>query len=154
MKEDTTEVQNMALVKKLNDYMLENNKELYNYLYNKKELKDFLISRSNAAWEAYKTALSEGVPSPDEVSNQILYCGMENSYSEYIDSLLMDNFHEFYTKLQKKPVHTIDNILETLVFACISVFYENLSSSYDQVMDTLDAELIKVLEYQTKIIKV
>ena len=150
---ETAEIlKNRSLAKKLNDYMLENNKELYKYLADKKELEDFLISRSNAAWEEYLTALSGGVPSPDEMSNKILFCGIENSVSEYIDSLLMDNFHEFYTKLQKKPVHTIDNILGTLVFACLDVFYEYLGSSYDSVMDELDEKLIAVLEYQTKII--
>ena len=64
----------------------------------------------------------------------------------------MDNFHEFYIKLQKKPVHTIDNILETLVFACIRVFYEYLSNSYASVMDELDEKLIAVLDHQTKVI--
>ena len=39
----------MPLIKKLNDYMLEHNKELYKFLADTKELKDFLIRRSNAA---------------------------------------------------------------------------------------------------------
>jgi hypothetical protein len=152
MKEETQELKNRPLAKKLNDYMVEHNKELYKYLNDKGELKDFLINRSNAAFEAYKTALSEGVPSPDEVSNSILFCGMENSYYEYIESLLNDNFSEFYTKMNKKPVHTIDNIIEGLVFSCMEVFYKYLGNSYDQIMETLDNELIAVLEYQTKII--
>ena len=119
MKAETSEVKSMALVKKLNDYMMEENNELYNYLNNKKELKDFLINRSNAAFDAYTGAVSAGFPAPDEISNQILFCGMENSYREYIESLLDDNFQEFYIKLNKKPAHTIKNILGTLVFACM-----------------------------------
>jgi hypothetical protein len=152
MKEETQELKNRPLAKKLNDYMVEHNKELYKYLNDKGELKDFLINRSNTAFEAYKTALSEGVPSPDEVSNNVLFCGMENSYYEYIESLLSDNFQEFYIKMNKKPTHTIDNIIEGLVFSCMEVFYKYLGNSYDQVMETLDNELIAVLEYQTKII--
>jgi len=153
-KKDTVpqELHNKHLAKKLNDYMVENNNELYKYLNEKNELKDFLINRSNTAFEAYKNAISEGMPSPDEICNKILFCGIENSYIEYIESLLDDNFFEFYTNLNKKPSHTIDNILESLVFSCMDIFYKYLNNSYEQVMDQLDDELIKVLEYQTKII--
>jgi hypothetical protein len=151
-KEDTKEMKNVPLAKKLNDYMVENNKELYKYLADKGELKGFLVDRSNAAFEAYSSAVGAGFPAPDEISNQILFCGMENSYREYVESLLEDNFLQFFGKLNKKPAHLIDNIIETIVFACMGVFYENLGNTYGQVMDKLDDELIKVLEHQTKII--
>lgn len=64
-KKDTVpqELHNKHLAKKLNDYMVENNNELYKYLNEKNELKDFLINRSNTAFEAYKNAISEGMPS-------------------------------------------------------------------------------------------
>ena len=151
---ETTEIlKSRSLAKKLSDYMVENNIELYKYLADKRELEDFITDRSNTAFDSYNHAVSAGFPAPAEISNQILFCGMENSYGEYIESLLMENeFREFYNKLRRKPGREIDTILETLVFACMGVFYEYLGSSYDSVIDELDEKLIAVLEYQTKLI--
>ncbi len=151
--EKDIELKNRHLAKKLDTYMVENNKELYKYLFDRGELRDFLLNRSNMAFDAYKDAIVGGMASPDEVSNKILFCGIENSYREYIESLLSDNFFEFFTILESKPVHKQNNVLENIVFSCMDIFYEYLSVPYEEAMEKLDEKLIERLSKQTEIIK-
>jgi len=122
-------------------------------LLDKGELRDFLLNRSNMAFDAYNEAITQGVISPDEVSNKILFCGIENSYSEYIESLLRDNFCDFFEKVEKKPIYKQYNIIESIVFSCMDIFYEYISIPYEQAMETLDEKLIERLKKQTEIIK-
>ncbi len=141
-----------VLAKKLDEYLVENNNELYKYLNDKDELKDFLLNRSNTAYDAYIDAVIGGTPSPDEVCHEILYCGVENSYSEYIESILMDNYRDFYERYDKHTELKKENIIESLVFACMDIFYEYLNIPYDQAMEKLDEKLIEKLKKQTEII--
>jgi len=65
---------------KLHNYLLNDNNELYHYLNDKKELEDFLISRTDNAIIAYKSALMGDVTFPEEVKNEALFMCIEIQY--------------------------------------------------------------------------
>ncbi|OFX18231.1 MAG: hypothetical protein A2033_19155 [Bacteroidetes bacterium GWA2_31_9] len=149
LPELTTEkekLKNTVLARRLFEYLEKENKELFKYLYDKGELKEFVLYRSNAAHDEYISAFSDGMYSPDEVANQQLFIGIENSYFEYIESLVKDNFYKYFKKIEKKPSAKYNEIISNLVFDCMEVFYEYISCSYIDVMDSLDRELITALD--------
>ena len=141
--QEEPKVLNLIVAKKLNDYLWKNNKELCIYLQQKDELEEFIINRSNSAFTEYQYAVDAGFYYPDEILNQELYIGIENSYSEYVESLFMNNFTEHYNSKKSEPSYP--DFLNALVLSCMPVFYDYLGSAYANVMDSLDKDLLKKL---------
>lgn len=139
------ELKNRAFALRLFEYLEQENKELFKYLHDKGELRDFILYRSNAAHDEFVSAFSAGMYSPNEVANQRLFLGIENSYFEYIESIVMDNFKKYFKKIEKKSTSKYNEIISNLVFDCMDIFYEYISYSYSDVMDSLDKELITVI---------
>jgi hypothetical protein len=146
----TATAKNIFLAKKLNDYMVEHNNELYEYLNSINELRDFIITRSNEAHESYSSSFSEGMPSPNEVCNSVLFRGMENSYNEYIENLLINDMSEYHSKIEKQKNYYL--IIKEMVFGCMDIFYEYLDNNYVEVMGVLDEKLIlRITEIKNKL---
>jgi hypothetical protein len=118
---ESEKVKNSTLCKKLNDYLVENNYELYKYLADKKELKDFLIIRSNRAHDELVNAMASGAMDAREVSNNALFYGIQGSISEYVESLLIENYKDYYAEISKKP--SFDIIFKGILYSCLDLFY-------------------------------
>lgn len=147
---ERTESKDRNVLLKLHNYLLNDNNELYHYLDDKNELEDFLISRTDNAIYAYKSALLGDVPFPEEVKNQVLFIGIENSISEYIESLL-DEVPVFKIRIEKAGKLKV--VLSDLVSGSLHIFYDRLNTPYSEGLDELDAILIAYLEEQQGVFK-
>jgi len=131
----------------LHNYLLNDNNELYHYLDSKKKLENFLISRTDNAINAYKSALLGNVPNPEEVKNEVLFIGIENSISEYVESLL-DELPDFKRKLVASS--QFKEILKDLSLSSVSIFYSMINTPYSISQEKLDDKLIKRIRRKSK----
>ena len=129
----------------LHNYLLNDNNELYHYLDSKKKLENFLISRTDNAINAYKSALLGNVP--EEVKNEVLFIGIENSISEYVESLL-DELPDFKRKLVASS--QFKEILKDLSLSSVSIFYSMINTPYSISQEKLDDKLIKRIRRKSK----
>lgn len=142
---------NRLIMQKLHDYMLENNEELIKYLYDKKEYEDFLITRTDNAIDEYLIAHEANVTDPNEIENQVLFTGVENSCSEYVESMLMELPYEQYQKLKNSI--KFDLILKNLIQDCIPIFYEHINTPYSIAQDKLDNEILTKITKSLSLMK-
>ena len=142
-----TECKNREVFLKLHNYMLIDNNELYHYLDNKNELEDFLISRVDTAEEAYKAGVRANYPSPEELRNEALFNGVENSISEYVESLLVE-LPDFKRKLDSSSRY--NEILNELIINSLPIFYSMISIPFSTCQETLDNKLIRLLQKKSK----
>lgn len=129
------------IIEKLHDYMIENNIELVHFLIKKNEYADFLISRSDNAIYEFKSASDANFTDPKEIMNEVLFTGIENSYSEYVESMLMELPHEITKELKNSPIFKKE--LERIVNDCVPVFCEFLGTPYSSSQERLDRKLLK-----------
>lgn len=137
---------NRALMQQLHDYMKENNKELLEYLINNNEYEDFLISRTDKAHREHTAAIRGAVPFPTEIRDSILYMGIENSYSEYIESLI--NEIDTPTIDEFKNSNKYEVALNNMIYSSISIFVKYLNKPYSEIQEKLDKELVQFLEQE------
>lgn len=127
--------------------MLNENIELYHYLENKNELEDFLVCRANSADKAYKAGLIANYPNPEELQNEVLFVGIENSFSEYVESIL-DELPDFKRKLEASSRY--NEVLNELIFNSLPIFYSMISIPYSISQESLDNQLLRLLQQRCK----
>lgn len=132
---------NRLIMEKLHNYMKENNMELVNYLDKKKDYVDFLIRRSDNAIDEFNYASDANFTDPYEIMNQVLFTGVENSCSEYVESMICELPDEIKENLRKSKNYKI--ILEKLINDCVPVFYEFIGTPYSSSQESLDKKLLK-----------
>lgn len=140
---DLPKVKNKELLLQLHNYLNEHNLELYNFLLEQQQLKEFLINRTNQADEQYVEALSRGIPSPKEVCNQVLYKGLENSYSEYIEDLYMEFFPDVYRHLDSLTQEKKSPLFNIILCEYLPIFWENIDNYYVDIQEKLDESILK-----------
>jgi len=128
---------NIRYSRKLHKYMLNNNMELLQYLFFKGEYDDFLIYRSDMATKEYVDSVEANFPFPEECANEILFLGVENSFSEYLESLCCEiegfNFDDV-------------NLKNDIIKLSLPVVYSFISCKYNQIQEQLDKELLEVIQ--------
>jgi exoribonuclease II len=143
-----TEFKDEITLLKLHNYLFKENNEMYHYLDSRKELEDFIVNRTDIAEKAYRASVFANDPSPEEVRNEALFIGIENSYSEYVESML-DEVPEFKKKIESSVKRNLT--LEKLTWGALPIFYELINTPYVESMDELDKAIIQYLEGEAKI---
>ena len=139
------EIQVLDLSNRLRNYLIKDNKELTEFLIEKDEFDGFVQYRANSAYSEYINALNAGFASPKEIQYQQLFLGIENSYFEYIESMLGDRFYLYYQDIKSKNGAEYNEIITNHVKSCLDVFYEYLGRYYVDVMEYLDRDLYEIL---------
>jgi hypothetical protein len=145
--EQKTVIINKEVYLKLHNYMLKENIELYRYLENKNELEDFLVSRANSADKAYNAGMIANYPNPEELRNEVLFVGIENSVSEYVESLLLE-LPDFKKKLDSSS--RLNEIMNDLIINSLPIFYSMITIPYSTSQELLDNKLLRLLKQMSK----
>jgi len=144
---NTFEANDRPVLLKLHNYLTRENIELYQYLEMKNELNDFLVSRVNSAIKSYKSGILANYPFPEELLHETLYIGIENSYSEYVESMI-DELPVFKLNLNRSSRQK--EIINELTVCSLSIFYSMISIPYSISQETLDYKLLKLIERKSK----
>ena len=143
-KVNKNELKESVAYLKLKNYMLNDNNELYHYLLNKDELEDFLESRAESANNVLKSSLLANYPNPEELQREVLFIGIENSVSEYVESMI-DELPDFKRKLNYSSQYK--DILNDLIISCLPIFYSMITIPYSTCQETLTAGVASTPEF-------
>jgi len=135
---------------KLKNYMIKENNELYHYLLNKNELEDFLESRVESASSAFKSGLLANYPNPEELQYEVLFIGIENSVSEYVESMI-DELPDFKRKLNDSSQYK--DVLNDLIISSLPIFYSMITIPYSTCQEKLDNKLLRLIKRKSKTYK-
>lgn len=112
-------------------------------------MEEFIIGRVDTAESAYRAGLMANYPSPEDLRSEALFLGIENSISEYVESML-DEVPGLNHKICKSPKRKM--LLEELTNGALPIFYDRISIPYVESMDGMDEALIKYLNEQLELI--
>ena len=142
-----TEIKNKEVYLKLHNYMLNENIELYHYIDNKNKYEDFLVSRVNSAERAFSAGVLANYPNPEELQNEVLFVGIENSVSEYVESMLLE-LPDFKRKLEAST--RFNEIINDLIINSLPIFYSMITIPYSTSQESLDNKLLRLLKQKSK----
>lgn len=145
-KEPMPEIKSMELLKRLNNYILNENQEFYMFLLEKPNFKLFLIERSNQAHKEYLKAVNNGISFPTDKCNYVLFRGLENNLKEYLLHIIIVHIPDFFDILEKQAPLKRDEIINIFLVNSFEFIWHYIDYHYSEIQQELDQKIMDMIK--------